>query len=597
VNYKIIGFISVMLFTCHAFAVGTSPPWPEQGQQSGEFSLNSSSNSSNLANTLELAPQLEFLAVEEAYQASLEVDDNGVLTLNWVISDGYYLYRHEFKLTAYHQGETHTLNAQYPAGKTIYDPTFEQELEVYYHQVSLPIDGKQSSDTPYKVKVRFQGCADAGLCYAPESYWFKVDPVNGSTTPIAPPAPQSSTSSSAVNQPTLWLALVSALLGGLILNLMPCVFPVLSIKALSSAEAQQNPHTLHRHGWSYTAGGILSFIAIAGLMLALKASGQAIGWGFQLQSPIFVGLLTYLFFSMGLSLSGFTDFGSRLMGVGHNLSIKSGYQGSFFSGVLASVVASPCTAPFMGAALGYALGQPAYVALLVFATLGLGMAVPFLMLSYIPSLGKRLPKPGQWMATLKQALAFPLYLAAIWLIWVLGRQSGGDAMAIILSGLLLIVFALWLQHKYQHPLAKLLSIGFIVTALALSALIHPNIDLKSDKQGGVWQRYSDQKLQTALEDNRSVFINATADWCLTCLANEKIAFSEAFYQQLKHQNTLALKADWTNYNPEITRLLNQYGRSGVPLYLYIENGQTRILPQLLSKTSLLTLTLSRKNEK
>jgi len=333
------------------------------------------------------------------------------------------------------------------------------------------------------------------------------------------------------------------------------------------------------------------------VMLAFKAGGQAIGWGFQLQSPIFISLLVYLFFAMGLSLSGLAEFGNRLMGVGNNLSLQSGYRGSFYTGVLASVVASPCTAPFMGTALGFALGQPAVIALLVFATLGLGMALPFLLLSYWPGLGERLPKPGPWMETLKQALAFPLYLAAIWLIWVLGRQSGSDAMAIILTGLMLITFALWLLHKYHNTSTRILALLAVAGALTLPAIAASLSSQTPKELNGLWQNYSEAKLKQALAQDRSVFINVTAAWCLSCLANERIAFGDTFEQQLKQQNTLALKADWTQYNPAITELLKQYGRNGVPLYVFIDQGKSQILPQLLTESSLLKSTKTQSPER
>lgn len=564
----------------------------EPNQNTLSRNPNQSQNSSNnIATKIQLGQTLEFLAVEQAYIVT-PVFSHGKLSLQWTIADGYYLYQHKFKFTAQYPGQApnQVLSTAYPKAKVIYDPTFEQDLEVYYHGVNLDLQGLEVNQNTLKLKVDFQGCADAGLCYPPSSYWFELDLEAQSYRAISAPAIATSNQPNPAADISLWLALVSALIGGLILNLMPCVFPVLSIKALSLAEAQQSSAQQHRHGWSYTLGAVLSFTGVAAVMLALKAGGQAIGWGFQLQSPIFVSLLVYLFFAMGLSLSGLAEFGTRLMGVGNNLSLKSGYRGSFYTGVLASVVASPCTAPFMGTALGFALGQPAVIALLVFATLGFGMALPFLLLSYWPGLSEKLPKPGPWMETLKQALAFPLYLAAIWLIWVLGRQSGSDAMAIILTGLMLITFALWLLHKYQKNSARILALLAVAAALALPAIAASLSSQNPKELNGPWQNYSKAKLEQALAQDRSVFINVTAAWCLSCLANERIAFGDAFEQQLKQQNTLALKADWTQYNPAITELLKQYGRNGVPLYVFIDQGKNQILPQLLTESSLLKAT-------
>lgn len=601
-NHKLTALLNhLFLLSClsisvHAAEIELSQPSndtasPANSSASLSSDINSiNADSNDITQRFQLGPQVEFLPVEEAFQVTPSVHENGQISLNWSIADGYYLYQHKFKFTV--NGEK--LNAQYPNGKVVYDPTFEQELEVYYHKAALTLSRSNKATAPYKLKIEAQGCADAGLCYAPTHYWLEVDPSKRSARVIGPPQNSDSSALAANTESTLWLAILSALIGGLILNLMPCVFPVLSIKALSLAEAHQNIQQRHLHGWSYTAGVVMSFVAIAALMLGLKSAGQSIGWGFQLQSPIFVSLLAYLFFAMGLSLSGFAEFGNRLMGIGSNLTLKSGYSSSFYTGVLASAVASPCTAPFMGTALGFALGQPTAIALLVFAALGFGMAIPFLLLSYLPGLGRRLPKPGVWMETLKQALAFPLYLTAIWLVWVLGRQSGSDAIAIILSGALLLVLAFWLQQKYRNRLTGLISILLIAFALGLSATIQTSNS--NAEQSGPWQSYTDQRLQEALSRDQSIFVNATAAWCLTCLANERIAFSDRFFQQLATQNTLTLKADWTNYNPEITQLLKQHGRSGVPLYLFIDNGETTILPQLLTESSLLQLTKLKNRE-
>ncbi|MCV6615834.1 MAG: thioredoxin family protein, partial [Cellvibrionaceae bacterium] len=249
----------------------------------------------------------------------------------------------------------------------------------------------------------------------------------------------------------------------------------------------------------------------------------------------------------------------------------------------------PCTAPFMGTALAFALGQTAAVALAIFAALGLGMALPFLLLSYLPGLGRALPKPGPWMETFKQFLAFPMLLAALWLLWVLGRQSGTDALSLTLGGLILIAFGFWLG-RHSSPLCKWLGVAALLLALALPWLSGQLSVQRETQSNGFWQPYSEAKLEAALAEGRSVFINATAAWCLTCLANERIAFSQAFEAQLKGQNTLALKADWTNYDESITTLLQRHGRSGVPLYLFYQDGQVQILPQLLTEGLLLDKT-------
>ncbi len=395
--------------------------------------------------------------------------------------------------------------------------------------------------------------------------------------PVAPP--------NAV--PNLAQILLFALLGGLILNLMPCVFPVLAIKAVSVIESHRNERA---HALAYTAGVVLSCASVAALLIALRASGQALGWGFQLQSPVFIALLAYLMFTLGLSLSGVAQFGTRFMGVGQSLTEQGGYTGSFFTGVLTTVVASPCTAPFMGVALGYAIAQPAPLALLVFVVLGLGLALPFLLLGFFPRLGAWLPRPGAWMETFKQLMAYPLYLTAVWLLWVLDRQTGESATALILVGLVLIAFSLWLWNSASPAGPR----GFLRGALALAAafgalalLAHPA--LKVHQAAAVvpvtgQEPYSDARLAELREQGRTVFVNFTADWCITCKVNEKVALDNSRVKAaFAEKNVAWLTADWTREDPVITAALARFGRFGVPLYLlYRPNMEAQLLPQVLT---------------
>jgi len=392
---------------------------------------------------------------------------------------------------------------------------------------------------------------------------------------------------------TLWLIGLLAFAGGLLLNLMPCVLPVLSLKALSLVQHGQSQKAQQRmHGLSYTVGVVLSFVLIAGVLLALRAGGEQIGWGFQLQSPLFIALLVYLLFALGLSLSGLFNVGSSWMGFGDSLSQKSGYTGSFFTGVLAVLVASPCTAPFMGTALGYAITQSASTALIIFALLGLGMALPFLLLSFIPGWLRFLPKPGAWMETFKQLMAFPLYATALWLLWVLGRQVGVNGMTAALGGLILLTLALWLISGNTNRWRK---IGFIAALLAsLGMLTLPvfkptsvnlsNSSSTATTNGVAIEAYSPQKLQTLRDQQKPVFVNLTADWCITCLVNEQVALNQPEVQQVFKDNGITyLKGDWTNRDDAITRLLNEHDRSGVPLYLFYAAGkQAEVLPQILT---------------
>lgn len=534
-----------------------------------------------------LAAQDEFLPVGQAFIPSYSIAQ-GKLLLHWAIADAYYLYEERFKFSS-DQGLA--LVPSYTPGKMKYDELFERETMVHYHEVTASID-LANINQPFVLKLEYQGCADAGLCYPPQKKTLAIDPVNALVVEQATSAPTRITPSEPVPAPPLdtgwlWKAIVFALLGGIILNLMPCVFPVLSIKVMSLAAADRQ--RLAIHGWAYTLGIVLCFVGFATALLLARKGGEAIGWGFQLQSPGLIAALAYLFFTMGLSMSGLIHFGSKLMGAGQGLTQKSGLSGSFFTGVLAAVVASPCTAPFMGAALGFALTQPPVVCIAVFAALGMGMALPLLLLCYLPALAQRLPRPGAWMDNLKQFLAFPLYLSAIWLLWVYGRQTSVTGMAALAAGAVLIAFGCWLWGKNASGLWQGLRRVLIAASWLVALWLPWQAPVETPEPGvaeGRWQTYSPALLAELRAQQRPVFINLTADWCLTCLANERIALrSETVERAFDELNVATLKGDWTNTDPEITQLLQQYNRSGVPLYLfYPVNGgdRARVLPQLLT---------------
>ncbi len=551
----------------------------------------SSSNSSSvlLADT---AP--EFLPVEEAYRLQVEGGAQGLI-FDWRIAPAYYLYQHKFAAAAIDgSGATLPLAMDYPPGKAIYDEYYEKELQVYYHTLALRVDlPAHLQGQAWTLSVSSQGCADAGLCYPPRTQYFAVSGAAGvdqkileieqrpSLAVAGAPGTASSVpdNSSGLNLP---LVLLFALLGGIILNLMPCVFPVLSIKVLSLTSAHLGEHSKHLHGMAYTAGIVISFVAIAALLLVFREAGEAVGWGFQLQSPVFVSLLAYLLFAAGLSFSGVLEVGARWMNIGQSATRGTSLRASFMTGVLATVVASPCSAPFMGTALGFALTQAPLISLLVFAVLGIGMALPFVLLSWIPGLLEKLPAPGPWMESFRQFLAFPLYASAIWLLWVLGRQVGVDQAALVSIGMLLLAFAAWLggggAQRWKRAVALLLTVAALCIAIA------PSNTADND---GLWEPYTQARLQTLRDEGRPVFVNLTAAWCITCLANEKLALSSAvFAETLEANNIVYLKGDWTNRNDEITALLKAYGRSGVPLYLfYSANGvAAQVLPQLLTES-------------
>ena len=525
-----------------------------------------------------------FVPVEQAYQVGVRVEENQLL-LDWSIREGYYLYRDRFKFNAV-DANSQLSRPIFATGKTKWDEYFEAELEVYYRQttVILPF---QTGAEQLEIQMESQGCADAGLCYPPYKQWLTVDLTNGiveiSSTPSLSAKAAKATDSDTSEFSLLWI-LIFALAGGMILNLMPCVFPVLSIKAMSFAMTHQTDQSKRSHGLAYTAGVVSSFVAIAAVMLSLRAAGEAIGWGFQLQSPLFVIFLIYLFFVMGLAFSGYLEIGGSLMSVGQSADNDDSLSSSFMTGVLATTIASPCTAPFMGPALGYAIAQPSYVALLVFAFLGLGMALPFVLLTWIPGLSNKLPRPGQWMDTFKQFLAFPLYLTAVWLLWVAGRQTDVDVAATVIVGLVLIAMAIWLWKLKQ---ASGVTVSKMIAALCVAmAFAVPVMSVSKSQEPPLWQPYSEELLGELRQAGKPVFINLTADWCITCLVNERVALgSEVFYQALTDHNITYLKGDWTNNDAQITKLLNQYQRSGVPLYLMYPNGpgEAEVLPQILLK--------------
>lgn len=389
--------------------------------------------------------------------------------------------------------------------------------------------------------------------------------------------------------------MLAAIGGGLILNLMPCVFPVLSIKAISLVEqAKKSPGAVRMKGLVFTLGVIVSMLALAALMLALRAGGQQIGWGFQLQSPLFVTLLIYLLLAVGLNLSGVFEFGGSLAGVGDSLTRGDGMRASFFTGVLATLVATPCTAPLMAPAIGAALTLPALSALLIFTALGLGLALPFLILSFAPVMRKVLPKPGAWMDTLKQIFAFPMYGAAAWLLWVLVQQTSPGGLAAALLGMLLIALAAWSFQKSRGATggARVAALSTAVLSLAVALYMPTRVDAITTPPAGArntdeWRAYDAAALKELVATGQPVLVNFTASWCLTCLVNERNAFADTAVQDtFKRKGVVLMKGDWTNREPQITQALSEFGRAGVPLYV-LYNARPKaleplVLPQLLT---------------
>ncbi|MET7243967.1 protein-disulfide reductase DsbD domain-containing protein [Methylobacterium sp. EM32] len=424
----------------------------------------------------------------------------------------------------------------------------------------------------------------------------------GDATPAPAPAPASAAPAApvAATAPAeaegLWQAALLAFLGGLLLNLMPCVFPVLSIKVLSLVRhSGESPGRVRLHGLAYAVGVLTTFLGLAGLLIALRAGGAQIGWGFQLQSPLVVAGLAYGLFAMGLSLSGVWHLGGRAAALGDGLTRRAGLEGSFFTGVLATVVATPCTAPFMGAAVGYGLTQGAAVALTVFAALGLGLALPFALLAAWPAALRRLPRPGAWMETLKGLLAFPLYLTVAWLVWVLSQQVGPVGLMAGLTGLVLVAFCAWLSARTATADGLARRAGLAALALGLLGLAGLLVALDRDRAGpvavasaGGIEPFTQARLDALLAERRPVFVNMTAAWCITCQVNDRATLRAAAVREaFKAHDVAQLKGDWTNQNPEITRVLEANGRSGVPLYLlYDGRGGVAVLPQILTEATM-----------
>ena len=388
---------------------------------------------------------------------------------------------------------------------------------------------------------------------------------------------------------SLWQAILFALIGGLILNLMPCVFPVISLKVLSFVSMGGDDHTkIRNHALAFVGGVMSTFLSIATALIIIRSSGSMIGWGYQLQSPVVVGILTLIMLGIGLILLTSINIGAGLTTLGSSVQSKNSYSGSFFTGVLAVVVASPCTAPFMGAAVGYALLQPSFATLPIFLSLGLGFAGPYVVLALKPEWISSLPKPGAWMETLKQFFAFPMIATALWLMWVFMVQTSGDALIQLLILGLVLGVAIWMIATFK---GRWKWVGLITTVI-LSIQIFNNLPSpissnQNDADATNWSLVSESNLQA---NNQAYLINFTAAWCITCQTNEKAALSRPSVQEyLLTQNITYIKADWTNRNEEIAAGLAKYNRSGIPLYIFWKPGMTesKILPAVLTEDILI----------
>ncbi|MDP9008890.1 MAG: thioredoxin family protein [Pseudomonadota bacterium] len=446
--------------------------------------------------------------------------------------------------------------------------------------VATEQNGAQSAAAPIEIAAKFSGGGADSMRAGPGA------------APLTQPTQEA--------EHSLPVLMLLAMLGGVILNLMPCVFPVLSIKAISVVEqAKKHPAAVRLKGLVFAAGVISSMLALAAVLLALRAGGEEIGWGFQLQSPLFVTLLIYLLLAVGLNLSGVFEFGGGLAGVGDGLTHGDGYRASFFTGLLTTLVATPCTAPFMAPALGAALTQPAINALAIFAALGIGLSLPFVLLSFAPWMRRVLPKPGAWMDTLKQVFAFPIYASAAWLLWVLSHETSSFGLGAALAGTVLIGLAAWAYQKSSSSsgggkvtvlvtaVASLLLAIVLPVRFADVAAAAPANSAQTKSGDNEWQPYSAARVAELNAAGRPLLVNFTASWCLTCLVNERNAFSDSAVQEIfRDKKVTLMKGDWTNRDPAITHALAAFGRAGVPLYVVYNSkpGSTEplVLPQILT---------------
>ena len=428
-------------------------------------------------------------------------------------------------------------------------------------------------------------------------------PVSSTGLPASMPAPAPKSAGPGKALPFSWATLLRAsglaFLGGVLLNLMPCVFPVLFIKGLALVNSgHQEQHKMRTQGLVYSAGILFSFWGLVAVLLGLRAAGATLGWGFQFQSPVFLELMAGLLFFLGLSLAGQFEIGLTLTSAGGSLANKQGYAGSFFTGVLAVVVATPCTAPLMGTAIGYALTQSAIVTFAVFTALALGLAAPYFALTLQPSWTRLLPRPGAWMEVLRQACSVPIFATGIWLAWVLAQAYGANVLTALLTSFLLLAMAGWFLGRWPARKGAILLAALLLGAVVALAVFSQrwaevragatSTDRSANSYPAAqtdWQPWSEEAVRRSLAQGRPVFVDFTASWCLSCQVNEKAALKQPQVQQAFHsKNVVLLRADWTRHDEAITRALTALGRSGVPAYALYIPGQSepRLLPELLT---------------
>ena len=576
------------------------------------------------------------LPVAQAFTTEVIAGDGNTLLLRLTPARGYYLYRDKLSLRLdAGKGLSASLPpvSKLPKAKPYRDEHFGN-VAVYFDQVEIavPVARTVADAAKGSLVLGLQGCQDGGICYPPMTRRLAVSLPAGAISPasaIAPALGSDAIASTAVAGATraddasiapqasddtgsattslgdaqrtappqqeirgLLASLLLALLGGLVLNLMPCVLPVLSLKALSLAQSGASRDSARRHALAYTAGVMVSFAALGALALALRKAGLALGWGFQLQQPLVVALLALVVFAFGLSLSGLWYANVGIGQRGSALVQRDGVAGDFSTGVLAVVLATPCTAPFMGAALGYAFTGPVFGGMLVFLMLGLGLALPFLLIGFVPAFARLLPKPGAWMETLKQLLAFPMYATAAWLVWVLAKQRGADAAGLWLAAAIALALGAWAWTRSRSGGRGWLVVVFAALLGAAWPLVQLQRLTKPQATGAASHgdipsvAFSEQALADLRAQGRVVFVNMTADWCVSCKANEKTVFArEGFAEALEAADAVYMVGDYTDVDPAITAYLQRHKAVGVPLYVVYPRGgggEGVILPVILT---------------
>ncbi len=590
------------------------------------------------------------LPSEQAFGFDAIASDGNTLLLRFSPAPGYYLYRDRTSLKLEGSAGVLADAPRWPAAQSHRDEHFG-DVSVYFNQVEVPLPLRRTvtDAVDSTLVVTFQGCQTDGICYPPMTRRVKLsipagkisahagqpaprsemirplpagsaaprEAANGTPLRLLPTVPNSEPARTDVDgaqagfaadargdnalrtrppattpdpdRSFLWVLLL-ALAGGLVLNLMPCVLPILSLKVLGLAQSGESAERARSHAMWYTLGVLVAFAVIGALMVGLRMLGNAVGIGFQLQHPGVVAALAYIMFAVGLSLSGVFTLGGGLGNLGQSLARRSGPAGDFFTGALACVVGSACVGPFMGGAVAYAFVATPVQAMAVFLFLGLGLALPFLLIGFVPALARRLPKPGPWMETLKHVLAFPMYATGLWLLWVLGKQRGVDGMALALGGLLLLALGLWLFERSRWRsqraaglLGVLLAIAALVPVWGVTQLKPPARAAQATSENVV--EYSPQLLDRLRADNRVVFVNMTADWCVSCKANERAVLSRPeFRELLRRTNAVYMRGDYTNVDPQITAFLDEHKAVGVPLYVvYGPGAPPTVLPTLLTQ--------------